>query len=233
MDTGSVYKGKVLVAGATGRTGSWVVRRLLHYGVAVRVLSRSEEKARELFGDRVEVAVGKIQDGGDVARAVEGCQAVISALGSSALTGESSPSEVDRDGAIRLMDEAAKAGATHFAMVSSIAVTKWFHPLNLFGGVLNMKLAAEEHLHKVFGNEGRTYTIIRPGGLKDGEPLQHRLKVDQGDRIWNGWTNRSDVAELAVLSLWVAKAGNRTFEVVSQDPEPQQSLEYCFDRLHE
>ena len=231
MESGSTYRGTVLVAGATGRTGSWVVRRLLHYGIRVRVLSRSDQKARELFGDRVEVAVGKIQDREDVVRAVEGCDAVISALGSSALTGESSPAEVDRDGAIRLIDEAAKAGVRHFAMVSSIAVTKWYHPLNLFGGVLTMKLAAENHLREVFGREGRSYTIIRPGGLRDGEPLQTRLHVDQGDRIWNGWTNRSDVAELAVLSLWIGNARNRTFEVVSEGQEPQESLAGCYDKL--
>jgi uncharacterized protein YbjT (DUF2867 family) len=233
MEKGSGYTGRVLVAGATGRTGSWVVRRLLHYGIPVRVLSRSVEKARELFGDRVEVALGRIQDREEVAKAVEGCNAVISALGSSAISGESSPAEVDRDGAIRLMDEAASAGVSHFAMVSSIAVTKWYHPLNLFGGVLTMKFAAEEHLRKVFGQAGRSYTIIRPGGLRDGEPLQHRLHLDQGDRLWSGWTNRSDVAELAVLSLWVGKARNRTFEVISDAPEVQASLEECFDQLHE
>ncbi|NTV02602.1 MAG: SDR family oxidoreductase [Chlorobiaceae bacterium] len=231
MDIGKGYSGKVLVAGATGRTGGWVVRRLLHYGIRVRVLSRSERKARELFGDRVEIAVGRVQAREEVARAVEGCDAVISALGSSAFTGESSPAEVDRDGTILLIDEAAKAGIRHFAMVSSIAVTKWFHPLNLFGGVLSMKLAAENHLRKVFGQKGRSYTIIRPGGLKDGEPLQHRLHVDQGDRIWNGWTNRSDVAELAVLSLWAARAKNLTFEVVSEAEEPQVTLEGCYERL--
>lgn len=233
MTTISEYKGKVLVAGGTGKTGSWVVRRLLHYGIPVRVLSRSEEKARTLFGDKVEIVVGKIQSDEDVTRAVEGCTGVISALGSSAVSGESSPSEVDRDGAIRLVDAAAKAGVKHMAMVSSIAVTKWFHPLNLFGGVLTMKHAAEEHLRKVFGQQGRSYTIIRPGGLRDGEPLQHRLHVDQGDRLWSGWTNRSDVAELAVLSLWVTRAKNRTFEVISQEPETQQSLETYYNQLHE
>jgi nucleoside-diphosphate-sugar epimerase len=231
MVNGKEYGGKVLVAGATGRTGSWVVRRLLHYGVPVRVMSRSAQKARELFGDQVEVVIGKVQEREEVARAVTGCDAVISALGSSAFSGESSPAEVDRDGTIQLVDEAAKAGVRHFAMVSSIAVTKWFHPLNLFGGVLSMKLAAENHLRQVFGQQGRSYTIIRPGGLKDGEPLQHRLHVDQGDRIWNGWTNRSDVAELAVVSLWTGNARNQTFEVVSEDEEPQDSLEGYYDRL--
>lgn len=229
----SEYRKRVLVAGATGKTGSWVVKRLLHYGVPVRVFVRSEEKARSLFGDAVEVAIGKIQDAEAIGRAVRGCDAVISALGSSAVSGEASPSEVDRDGAIRLIDEAAKAGVRHFAMVSSIAVTKWFHPLNLFGGVLSMKFAAEEHLRKIFASGGCTYTIIRPGGLRDGEPLQHRLHVDQGDRLWNGWMNRSDVAELAVLSLWVEKAANKTFEVIAEASEPQQSLACYFDKLSE
>lgn len=231
MDDKTEYGKKVLVAGATGKTGSWVVRRLLHYKVPVRVLARSEQKAREMFGDTVEVVEGKIQDPEAVRRAVSGCDAVISALGSSAVSGEASPSEVDRDGAIRLIDEAAKAGVRHLAMVSSLAVTKWFHPLNLFGGVLTMKHAAEEHLRKVFATDGRSYTIIRPGGLRDGEPLQHRLHVDQGDRLWNGWINRSDVAELAVLSLWVDKAKYKTFEVVIEASEPQQSLAGYFDKL--
>jgi uncharacterized protein YbjT (DUF2867 family) len=233
MENTGGYNGKVLVAGATGRTGSWAVRRLLHYGVTVRVLARSEEKAREMFGERVEVVVGKIQDRADVERAVSGCDAVISALGSSSVSGESSPSEVDRDGAIRLVDEAAKAGVRHFAMVSSIGVTKWYHPLNLFGGVLSMKHAAEEHLRRVFSSSGRSYTIIRPGGLKDGDPLQQRLHVEQGDKLWSGWTNRSDVAELAVLSLWVGNAKNRTFEVISEAPEVQESLAGYYDRLVE
>ena len=60
MAIGKEYRGTVLVAGATGRTGSWVVRRLLHYGIPVRVMSRSAQKARELFGDKVEVVIGKV-----------------------------------------------------------------------------------------------------------------------------------------------------------------------------
>ncbi|MBF0586376.1 SDR family oxidoreductase [Prosthecochloris sp. N3] len=223
------YNGKVLVAGATGKTGTWIVRRLQHYGVPVRVLVRSAEKAGPL--GNVDVVTGKIQNPEDIAQAVRGCSAVISALGSSQMFGEASPGEVDRDGVIRLAEEAAKAGVKHFGLVSSIAVTKWFHPLNLFGGVLSMKLAGEDHLRKVFSQDGRSYTIVRPGGLQDGDPFEYRLKVDQGDRIWNGFTNRSDVAELLVLSLWNEKARNTTFEVVSEDKEPQQSLDYCFEGL--
>jgi len=225
------YKGKVLVAGATGKTGRWVVSRLQRYGVPVKVLSRSEEKARTL--GEVEVVTGKIQNDEDVARAVEGCSAVISALGSSEVFGEASPGEVDRDGVIRLVDQAAKAGVKHFGLVSSMAVTKWYHPLNLFGGVLTKKFEAEEHLRNVFGKEGRSYTIVRPGGLKDGEPLLHELHVEQGDNMWSGWINRGDVAELLVVSLWTDKARNKTFEVVNEGEgeQPQDNLEKYYDRL--
>ena len=231
MENEPVYRGKVLVAGATGKSGAWVVKRLLHYNVVVRVFCRDKEKAFRLFGNSVEIVSGKIQDTDDIARAVQGCDAVISTLGSSAVSGESSPGEVDRDGVIRLVDEAVKAGVKHFAIISSLAVTKWYHPLNLFGGVLTKKWEAEEHIRKVFANQGRSYTIVRPGGLKDGEPLLHKLHVDTGDRLWNGFINRADVAELLVISLWLEKARNKTFEVVSAVEEPQADLGIYYDAL--
>ncbi len=233
MESKKVYSGKVLVAGATGRTGQWVVERLLHYGVSVRVFSRDRDKALRLFGESVEIVEGKIQSASDIALAVRGCDAVISALGSSSYSGESSPADVDRDGVIRLVDEAAKSGVTHFGLVSSLAVTRWYHPLNLFAGVLSKKWEAEEHVRNLFSQPALSYTIVRPGGLKDGEPLQHKLHVDTGDRLWSGWINRSDVAELLVVALWVEKAKNKTFEVVNESEEEQSGLEQYYDLLQE
>ena len=232
MDGNVVYKGKVLVAGATGKSGEWVVKRLLHYGIPVRVFSRDADKALRLFGPGVECVSGKIQSATDIARAVEGCSAVISTLGSSSLSGESSPGEVDRDGVIRLVDEAAKAGVKHFGLQSSLAVTRWYHPLNLFAGVLTKKWEAEEHLRKVFSGQGRSFTVVRPGGLKDGEPLHYKLHLETGDRLWNGFINRSDVAELLVISLWIEKARNKTFEVISEGEEAQtEGLGKYYDTL--
>jgi len=231
MPENTVYKGKVLVAGATGRTGQWVVKRLQHYGIQVRVFSREREKALRLFGESVEIFTGKIQSSVDIAHAVKGCEAVISALGSSSVTGESSPGDVDRDGVIRLADEAARVGVKKFGLVSSMAVTRWYHPLNLFAGVLLKKWEAEEHVRKVFSTGGRSYTIVRPGGLQDGEPLHHKLHVDVGDRLWSGWINRSDVAELLVEALWLEKAKNKTFEVINESEELQASLEHCYDTI--
>jgi len=232
MEIKTQYKGKVLVAGATGKTGQWVVKRLLHYKIPVRIFARERQKAEALFGEGVEVVVGKIQSASDIVHAVEGCSAVISTLGSSSYNGEASPGEVDRDGVMRLVDEAAKAGVRHFSLISSLAVTRWYHPLNLFAGVLLKKWDAEEHLRKIFSLENRSYTIVRPGGLKDGEPLGHHLHVDIGDRLWSGWINRSDVAELLVVALWLENAKNQTFEVVNDFEEEQlQGLEHYYDTI--
>ena len=67
--------------------------------------------------------------------------------------------------------------------------------------------------------------------MKDGEPLCHKLHVDVGDRLWSGWINRSDVAELLVVALWLEKAKNKTFEVINEVEEKQVSLEQYYDTL--
>jgi uncharacterized protein YbjT (DUF2867 family) len=60
----------ILATGATGRTGSEVVRALLARDARVRVLVRDRDKARALFGAEVEVT------GGDFADALDGVDAV-------------------------------------------------------------------------------------------------------------------------------------------------------------
>jgi nucleoside-diphosphate-sugar epimerase len=222
------FNGTVLVAGATGRTGLWVVRRLLHYGIKTKTFSRSAAKLSEF--KNLEVWLGKIQNSSAVTAAVQGCDAVISALGATELIGDASPAQVDGDGVIRLVDAAADAGVKKFILISSIAVTKPFHPLNLFGGVLSQKLRAENHIRKIFSENGRTYTIIRPGGLKDGDPFKFKLQFDKGDKI-TGLIDRSDVGEIAALSLWIPKATNQTFEVIRTVAEDQKTLEPYFNSL--
>jgi len=49
-----------LITGATGEVGSRVVRQLLERHIRPRVLVRSEEKARSLFEDGVDVCVGDL-----------------------------------------------------------------------------------------------------------------------------------------------------------------------------
>ncbi len=72
------------VLGATGRTGSAVVQRLLDASQAVRVLVRDPGKARRLFGDapRLEVTQARLDDPAAVAAGLQGADTAFVALGS-------------------------------------------------------------------------------------------------------------------------------------------------------
>jgi uncharacterized protein YbjT (DUF2867 family) len=65
-----------LITGATGDVGSRVTRQLLERGVRPRVLSRSEEKARSLFGNRIDVFAGDLSDPASIRVAMRGADAV-------------------------------------------------------------------------------------------------------------------------------------------------------------
>jgi uncharacterized protein YbjT (DUF2867 family) len=65
-----------LITGATGEVGSRVVRQLLERNIRPRVLVRSEEKARSLFEDRVDVCVGDLAAPDSMREAIQGADTV-------------------------------------------------------------------------------------------------------------------------------------------------------------
>ena len=229
------YSGTVLVAGATGRTGQWVAKRLQHYGIDQRLFVRSGEKALETFGPEVvdRISIGSVENQGEIDAAVEHADAVICAIGGNVMNPKSPPpSAIDRDGVILLARRSKKRGIKRFILVSSLAVTKPDHPLNKYGNVLTMKLEGENEVRKLYNEKGYSYTILRPGGLIDeDEPLQHSMLFDTGDRIETGTINRSDVAEAAVEALWTPEAHDLTFELIQKDASPQKSFEQYFRKV--
>ncbi|MCG8344811.1 MAG: SDR family oxidoreductase [Chlorobiales bacterium] len=229
------YSGTVLVAGATGRTGQWVVKRLQHYGIDYRLFVRSGEKALELFGPEVvdRLTIGSIESESDIDAAVKNADAVICAVGGNVMDPESPPpSAIDRDGVVRFASRSKKLGVKRFILVSSLAVTKPDHPLNKYGNVLTMKLEGENEVRRLYGEQGFGYTILRPGGLIDEDgPLQHAILFDKGDRIETGTINRSDVAEAAVEALWISEARNLTFELIQQEAAPRESFEHYYKQV--
>jgi len=73
---------QTLITGATGFIGRSLTRSLLARGESVRVLARSRTKARELFGDQVEIIPGELGDEGSLARACRDVKLVYHIAGS-------------------------------------------------------------------------------------------------------------------------------------------------------
>ena len=229
------FTGTVLVAGATGRTGRLIVQRLQAHGIDFRLFVQSGVKAVELFGPEVvdKLVIGSVLNDKEVEAAMQHIDAVICAIGGNVMNPDAPPpSAIDRDGVIRLATAAKAAGVANFVLISSLGVTHPDHPLNKYGRVLDMKLAGEEAVRKLYGEAGFRHAILRPGGLLDSPAFRHVLRFDTGDRI-SGSITRGDVAEAAVISLWHPKAENRTFELIkaSDEEAAQSSLEGFFEAL--
>ena len=202
----------VLVAGATGKTGSKVVAELQARGFPVRAFVRDAARAAERLGPEVEAAVGDLRDPASIAAALDGVGAIINAAGSGVPAADDNmPEHVDFEGARNLAEAAAAAGVGHHVLVSSQGVTHDGHALNrMFNNILVWKRRGEEAVTA----SGVAYTIVRPGGLNDEPGGIQKIAFDQGDKPEQGRIiSRTDVARVCVAALEHEDARNKVFEI--------------------
>jgi uncharacterized protein YbjT (DUF2867 family) len=218
---------RVLVAGATGGTGSEIVKQLLASGYRVRAFVRNEEKARASLGDDIEYAVGDVRERATIDAALDGVNGLISAIGAGRGDPDNGPEFVDYGGVKNMAEAAAAAELRQFVLVSSMGVTHEDHVLNkMFNNILKWKFKGEEALR----NSGVPYTIIRPGGLVNAAGGQKTVVFAQGDE-GTGTIPRVDVARVCVAVLGSTDALNKTFEVNSGKSASEQSFDESFATL--
>jgi uncharacterized protein YbjT (DUF2867 family) len=245
----------VLVAGATGGVGQLVVAKLLEKHVAVRALTRNRDKARQMFGDRVEVAVGDTLQPDSLIAAVADVTHIICCTGTTAFPSlrwdfsnlfqpKNTPQQVDAAGVKNLV-AVAPQNLKRFVFVSSTGVLRKdsipFNILNAFG-VLDAKLQGE----KTIQASGLPYTIFRPGRLIDGPYTSYdlntllRAKTDgkkavvigAGDTL-NGEASRIDVANACVACLDYDTTVDRAIDLVNSGTRPPATnWERLFSQIH-
>jgi uncharacterized protein YbjT (DUF2867 family) len=201
-----------LVAGATGRTGRIIIKKLLHQGSVTHALVRNVAAAEKHLGPGVIYHQGDVRKIDTLFKPLSGIDVVISALGAQIPVGKNCPKRVDYAGVSNLVQAALICGVQRFILLSSIAVTHPEHPLNHFGRVLDWKLKGEETLRK----SGLDYAIVRPGCLKDTPGGQRMLTFGQGDHLL-GTISRTDVAETCLYALKYPQRLGVTFEIIESD----------------
>ncbi len=215
---------RVLVAGATGQTGRRVVEQLLMQdGIKVRALVRDREKAISQIGNAAEMIVGDVLEPETLRAALADCQMLISATGAAPSLDPTGPYKVDYEGNKNLVDAAKDAGVEQFVMVSSLCVSKIFHPLNLFWGILYWKRQAEEYLKQ----SGVPYTIVRPGGLKNEDSTQP-IVMSSADTLFDGSIPRQKVAQVCVEALSQPTAKNKVVEIITSESASPQPIPALF-----
>jgi uncharacterized protein YbjT (DUF2867 family) len=185
----------LVVLGATGRTGRLVVEQALATGHTVTALVRTPEKLT-LRDSSLRVLAGKATDAADVARALEGADAVLSTLGGGG--------SVIVDSTRAIVEAAHMTGVRRVVVLSSFfvererlgAVPRFLTGVAM-GAVIKDKSAGEQLLRQ----SDLDWTIIYASVLKDGpasgsvEVLSVGAKRRISDRV-----SRADVA------AWMVRA---------------------------
>jgi uncharacterized protein YbjT (DUF2867 family) len=214
---------KAFVAGATGETGRRIVQELVKRQIPVRALVRDLEKAREILPPEAEFVVGDVLKPESLKAALADSTVVLCATGASPSFDPTGPYKVDYEGTKNLVDAAKANGIEQFVFVSSLCTSQLFHPLNLFWLILVWKKQAEEYIQK----SGLTYTIVRPGGLKN-ENNTYPVVMSKADTLFDGSIPRQKVAQACVEALFQPQAQNKIVEVVAKPEATEKSWEQLF-----
>jgi uncharacterized protein YbjT (DUF2867 family) len=117
-------QGLVTVFGGSGFVGSQIVRALAKTGARVRVAVRNPGRGYRLrmLGDvgQIEIVQANIREESSVARALDGAEACVNAVGVLFESGRQRFDDLHAEGAGLLARRAARAGAARFVQISAI-----------------------------------------------------------------------------------------------------------------
>jgi putative NADH-flavin reductase len=190
---------KVLVFGATGKTGGLVVDRALAKGHEVTVLVRDRAKYTKAG---VRVLAGDATNAGDVKKAMEGQEAVIDTIGGKtpykAVT-------LETDAVNAVIGAMMAAGARRLIVVSMMGIGAsrqqapfWYRYLlmpTFLHGSTKDKIAMEEAVRK----SGLEYVIARPPILTEDPATGHVITL--GPSATGHKISRADLAQFLVDQL--------------------------------
>ncbi len=177
---------RILVAGATGNTGTRLVNELCERGHEPVALIRASSDTSKL-PEGAEQRLGDLTDLEDDVTA--GCEVVIFAAGAGGDTSAEMTDKVDRDGAIELIGIAEKTGVRRFVMLSTVGAGDP-DPDSELAHYLQAKHDADERLK----DSSLEYAILRAVSLTDSGPTGSVRLGDDVDP--KGEAARGDVAVL-------------------------------------
>ena len=213
---------KAFVAGATGETGRRIIQELVERNIPVRALVRDLETARAILPKSTELVVGDVLKP-DLGAALGDSTVLLCATGAKPSFDPTGPYKVDYEGTKNLVDVAKTKGIEQMVFVSSLCTSQLIHPLNLFWLILVWKKQAEEYIQK----SGLTYTIVRPGGLKN-EDNPYPVVMSSADTLFDGSIPRTKVAQVCVEALFEPSARNKIVEIIAKAEAPEKSFEQLF-----
>ncbi|MDX6581852.1 MAG: hypothetical protein QOI10_1036 [Solirubrobacterales bacterium] len=187
----------VLVAGGHGKIGLRLLRLLAQRGDVARGMIRNPDHAAELEGAGAEAVIGDLEAemAEQLARRVEGSDAVVFAAGAGPGSGPERKRTVDLGGAVKLIGACELSGVSRYLIVSAMGVDRPGSYPPAMEPYYDAKRAADAAVRE----SGLEYTIVRPGRLTD-DPGSGRIEAGMPLER-SGEATRDDVAATLVALL--------------------------------
>ncbi|CAM1365491.1 conserved protein of unknown function [Tenacibaculum soleae] len=146
----------VLLAGATGYLGRYLLKALIDKKNQVIAIVRNPNKLQNSNEDYLEIKQAEVTKPETLQDICKGIDTVISTVGITRQKDGLTYMNVDYQANINLLEEAKKAGVKHFVYVSAINGDK-YRKLKIF--------EAKEKFVDALKSSGLNYTIVRPNGF--------------------------------------------------------------------
>ena len=158
----------VLLAGATGYLGTYLLKELIAKENQVVAIVRNPEKLKITDENYLELKQAEVTKPESLRDICKGIDTVISTVGITRQKDGLTYMDVDYKANMNLLEEAKKARVNHFVYVSAIDGDK-YRDLKIF--------EAKEKFVDALKSSGLVYTIVRPNGFfSDMEDFLHMAK---------------------------------------------------------
>lgn len=169
---------KLVVLGATGRTGVQIIQSALAEGHSVTSFVRSPERLQS-FRDRIAIKQGNLLDSNELAQVIRGHDAVLSGFGPRLPIAKEDRDLLHRF-SLSLTQAMRKAQVERTVVISTAFLFKDALIPYLFGRLFFPRVVVDASaMEQVLRDSGLDWTIVRPPELTDG-PFTGRYRVREG-----------------------------------------------------
>lgn len=197
---------KILVLGATGRTGKHIVQEAIKRGHGITAIARNPEKLKDF---KIDVIQGSPYDYETVEKAISDCSAVINTLNVSRKSDNpwsslAAPKDLISKSASNALKAMDKAGISRFVALSTIGAGRSWKTspgiLKLVVSISNLKFAFQDHgkQEEILEESSTNYTICRAPMLSTENSHTGAVATPEGTKPASRVLSRNSAAEFFI-----------------------------------
>ena len=216
---------KILLLGATGRTGKLIIEEAIKRGYKISAIARNPENLSDF---KIDIIQGTPYDYETVEKAILGCEAVINTLNVSRKSDSpwaplAAPKDMISKSASNALKAMKKIGIKRFVVLGAIGAGRSWKTtpliLKFIVSISNLKFAFHDHgkQEEILENSNMDYTICRAPMLSDKKNYTGAVATPENEKPASIVLSRNSAAE---FFLQIIENNEHIRETVSLSNKP-------------